>query len=167
MTPFGTDIGFFPILERLLFRAVVERPDSIVKVVRMVVRGVDFETVGVPTNPLVRWLSIIPVICIVARTEVWGKNAFRNLFYPAALFPSFSLHFFLFFSSGGKKTKIRERSERERKRETALAGATKKRIRDVIVSTIATKIRRHESWGNKWTNKMRVWSACTRIRTQS
>ena len=69
MTPFGTDIGFFPILERLLFRAVVERPDSIVKVVRMVVRGVDFETVGVPTNPLVRWLSIIPVICIVARTE--------------------------------------------------------------------------------------------------
>ena len=58
-------------------------------------------------------------------------------FFPP-LFP-------LFFLVEGKKTKIRERSERERKRETALAGATKKRIRDVIVSTIATKIRRHES----------------------
>ena len=58
------------------------------------------------------------------------------------LFPS---TFSFFFPLEGKKTKIRERSERERKRETALAGATKKRIRDVIVSTIAAKIRRHES----------------------
>jgi len=70
VTPFGTEIGCFPILERLLFRSVVERPDSIVKVVRVVVRDADFETVGVPTNPLVRWLSIMAAIFIVARIKV-------------------------------------------------------------------------------------------------
>ena len=57
------------------------------------------------------------------------------------LFPS---TFSFFFPLEGKKRKY-ERGARERKRETALAGATKKRIRDVIVSTIATNIRRHES----------------------
>jgi hypothetical protein len=72
VTPFGTEIGCFPILERLLFRSVVERPDSIVKVVRVVVRDADFETVGVPTNPLVRWLSIMAAIFIVARIKVCG-----------------------------------------------------------------------------------------------
>ena len=70
VTPFGTEIGCFPILERLLFRSVVERPDSIVKVVRVVVRDADLETVGVPTNPLVRWLSIMAAIFIVARIKV-------------------------------------------------------------------------------------------------
>jgi len=72
VTPFGTEIGCFPILERLLFRSVVERPDSIVKVVRVVVRDADFETVGVPTNPLVRWLSIMAAIFIVGRIKVCG-----------------------------------------------------------------------------------------------
>ena len=166
MTPFGTDIGFFPILERLLFRAVVERPDSIVKVVRMVVRGVDFETVGVPTNPLVRWLSIIPVICIVARTEVWGKNAFRNLFYPAAPFSFFFPPLFPFFFLWREKNEnTREEREREKERDSSCWCDEKKDTRRN--STIASKIRRHESWGKKWTNKMRVWSSCTRIRTQS
>ena len=69
VTPFGTAIGCLPILERFTFRSAVERPDSIVKVVRMVVRGADFETVGVPTNPLVRWLSIMAAIFIVVRTK--------------------------------------------------------------------------------------------------
>ena len=69
VTPFGTAIGCLPILERFAFRSAVERPDSIVKVVRMVVRGADFETVGVPTNPLVRWLSIMAAIFVVVRTK--------------------------------------------------------------------------------------------------
>ena len=57
------------------------------------------------------------------------------MFYPAAPFSSFSLHFFLFFSSWREKNEnTREERERERKRETALAGATKKRIRDVVPS---------------------------------
>ena len=94
VTPFGTEIGCFPILERLLFRSVVERPDSIVKVVRVVVRDADFETVGVPTNPLVRWLSIMAAIFIVARIKVCG-------FYSRArTFSVRKLNCVLFLSAG-------------------------------------------------------------------
>ena len=95
VTPFGTEIGCFPILERLLFRSVVERPDSIVKVVRVVVRDADLETVGVPTNPLVRWLSIMAAIFIVARIKVCG-------FYSRARTFSVRKLAFLFLSAGPK-----------------------------------------------------------------
>ena len=64
-----------------------------------------------------------------------GRTRFEICFIRLPLFLLFPSTFSSFFPLGGKKTKIRERSERERKRETALAGATKKRIRDVIVQS--------------------------------
>jgi len=121
VTPFGTAIGCLPILERFAFRSAVERPDSIVKVVRMVVRGADFETVGVPTNPLVRWLSIMAAIFVVVRTKSMRfarslLSALSALLFRFIKFRSLSPSPLKFFASTQKYAhESRERDKREKK----------------------------------------------------
>ena len=160
MTPFGTAIGCLPILERFMFRSAVERPDSIVKVVRMVVRGADFETVGVPTNPLVRWLSIMAAIFIVVRTKsvrfarsllsALSALLFRLKF--RSLSPS-RLRFFPNFSPQTQKyggTRV-ERETSERKKTHNILFYVKSRCKRE--KKVVRREKRERPW-KLWTRKM-------------